>query len=247
MKIVHLPLEKKREIIKDYITRNPKCTCKDIKRATKLKIERVYQNLKEAYADAKVPLSESLKKRKILQQKREVIRFIQNNPKSTVPEIVNATKVNIARTFCSIIYAYKLAGIEYVCRDISSGVMNPFVAKRSREFESEVIGLLRKFGEVKPKVKTSCGVADCIFKYGTKTFVVEIKDFRARNNITMSQIKQLVQYMNAMGQKNGLIICPKESFPKRKNSKKLYISNLFISILSEEDLRGCSINHLVNP
>lgn len=247
MKSVHNVLKEKRQIIRDYIRQNPQCTYKNIKRDTKLKIERIYGGMKDAYLDAKIPFSKNLKKRNIMQQKRDVIKFIQNNPHSTIPEIFKGTKVNVIRTFGSIINAYKLAGREYVHKEVSSGVMNLFVVRRCIEFEKCIIGLLKRFGEVKPKVKTSSGVADCIFTYKNKTFVVEIKDFRARNNITMSQIKQLVGYMRAPNQKNGLIVCPKESFPKRKNSKKLYISDLFIGILSEEDLRGRSINHLVNP
>lgn len=49
--------------------------------------------------------------------------------------------------------------------------------------------------------------------------------------------------MKALNYKKGLIVCPKESFPKRKNSRNIYIESMIILIVSEEDLRGCSISH----
>ena len=67
------------------------------------------------------------------------------------------------------------------------------------------------------------GRVDCIFTYNKKIFVVEIKDFRSNHNITMSEIKQLIRYMKSLKINDGLLICPKESFPKRKNSRNLYI------------------------
>ncbi len=234
----------KREVVKQYIQDNPNCTYKDIKTDTKIKIERVYNNMKEAYKDANVRLSKNLTKRNKKEQKKEVIDFIKNHPGCTVIEIRNNTKVNVPRTFGTIMNAYKEAGVKYPKKEVTSGVMDPFVIERCNKFEKMILKLLGGLGKVEPKIRTSAGIVDCLFKHNNRAFVVEIKDFRGKNNITMFEIKQLVRYMKALNYKEGLLICPKQSFPKRKTGRNIYIDNLRIRILSEEDLRGCSINHL---
>jgi hypothetical protein len=54
-----------------------------------------------------------------------------------------------------------------------------------------------------------------------------------------------MRYMVELKVSHGLLICPKESFPKRKNGRNIYKGGLSIRILSEEDLRGHGINHLL--
>lgn len=61
----------------------------------------------------------------------------------------------------------------------------------------------------------------------------------------MHEIKQLLRYMISLKIKDGILICPKESFPKRKNSRNIYIDGLRIKILSEEDIRGRSIKEIL--
>ncbi|MBT6869098.1 hypothetical protein HOA65_03530 [archaeon] len=244
-KLMHI-LNKKKEIIKFYIRKNPNCTYKEIRRHTKIKVERIYKNMKEAYIDAGVKLSKNLLKRNELQQRKEVVKFIKNNPTCTVSEIQIKLRVNIPRLYGSIINAYESAETNYPEREIDYGVRNPKVIKRCKIYESKVIKYLEKLGDVKPQVRVKNKIIDCLFCYNKKKFVVEIKDFRSRNNITKSQIKQLEQYMKLVGINNGLIICPKESFPKRNNHRNIYIENLNIKILSDEDIRGRSISYLLN-
>ena len=237
---------KKRSIIRNYIRNNPSCTYREIKKDTKFKIERLYKNMTEAYFDAGIILSKNLMKRSINKQKRDVVNFIRLNPTCSIIDIQNKTKVNVERVFGSITNAYGIAGIKYPERGFDTGVMNPLVLRRSNKFEKEIISLLSEIGKVQSQVKNDCGFADCLFHFKDEIFVVEIKDYRGKNNITMSEIKQLKRYMDAMGHKNGLIVCPKESFPKRKNSRNLYIGDKNIKIVSKEDiLWGHSINHLV--
>ena len=59
-------LLKNRKILIDYIKKNSNATCKDIKNNTKIKVERLYNHLYEAYNDAGVKLPKNLCKRKIL-------------------------------------------------------------------------------------------------------------------------------------------------------------------------------------
>lgn len=239
-------VKEKRKMLREYIRGHPQCTSRDIKRDTKIKIERVYNGLKSAYEDANIQLPPHLMRRNIKQQKEEVITFIRNNPEVTIPQIRDKLNVNIVRVFGSIRNAYKEAGITYPNREINFGVCDPQVMRRCLTYEKEVISILKGLGTVKPKVRTFNGIIDCLFECKNRCFVVEIKDFRARNNITMSQIKQLITYMKELNFKDGLLICPKSSFPKRKNSRNLFIGSLRINILSEEDLRGRSINQFLS-
>lgn len=236
-----IDVSKKREIVRAYICNNPNCTYLDIRRDTKIKIERIYKNMPEAYIDANIRLSKNLTKRNKEKQKMEVIQIIKQNPGCTVTDIYNKTKVNVIRTFGSIVNAYNAANVKYPKKEITSGVMNPYVVRRSNKFEKDIISLLAKFGEVKPRVRTAAGIVDCLLSYKGTKLAVEIKDFRGKNNITMYELKQLVRYMKALGYKKGILVCPKEKFPKRKNHRNVYIDDLEIKLLSEEDLRGRSI------
>ena len=137
------------------------------------------------------------------------------------------------RIFGSVVTAYKEAGINYPERQVTSGVMNPLVIKRCNEFEKNIISALRDLGEVIPKVRTPAGIVDCIFIYQNKKFVVEIKDFRGKNNITMYELNQLARYMKSLAYKNGILVCPKDKIPKRNACRNVYIDGMEISFLSE--------------
>jgi len=231
-------LNGKRNIIQNYIRTNTGCTYREIKRDTKLKVERYYENMREAYADAGVELSENLTKRTKEQQITDTVDFINANAGCTVTDIQNKTGINVIRVFGSIMNAYKAAGAKYSEREVTYGVANPAVVERCIKFEKNIIKILGELGHVRPKVRTEAGIADCVFKYDHLTFVVEIKDFRGKKNITMYEIKQLIKYMRALNYKRGILVCPKEKFPKRKYGRNVYIGDLEITLLSEEDLRG---------
>ncbi len=234
----------KRKIICEFIRNNPDCTCKQIKKATKLKIERVYPSLRDAYKEVGIDLPKSLTRRNRDKQINEVLNYIRKCPGCTIPEIRKSINVNVARLFKNIKSAYNLAGIDYPKREVTLGVADPEVVKRCLRFEKEIISLLSILGDVRPKVRCVSGIIDCLFHYNNQDYVVKVKDFRSRNNITMSQIKQLVRYLQELNIKKGIIVCPKESFPKRKNGRNLYIEDLKIMILSDEDLRGRSIKEI---
>ncbi len=194
--------------------------------------------MREAYIDAGVNLSKNLTKRDAEKQKNDVIQFIKWNPGCTIPDIRKKVRVNVTRVFGSILNAYQQANVNYPHRKITEGVANPAIVQRSLEFERKITYLLSKIGSIEPRVRTKAGIADCLFTQNKTTFVVEIKDFRGERNITMSQVKQLMKYMLALGYKEGLLVCPKESFPKRKNNTNIYIDDLKIKIISEEDIQN---------
>lgn len=238
-------IQEKRKAVVKYITEHPNCTCKEIARNTKIKIERIYGSLKEAYVAAGISLSNNLTKRNRCDQRKEVIDFIRNDPGATVQKIRDNLHVNITRLFGSITIAYQEANIEYPKRDMASGICDPKILHRCHSYEKEIISFLKTIGEVEPKVRTSKGIADCLFKYNNQWLVVEIKDFRGRNNISKSQIDQMIGYMTSLNIKEGFLICPRSSFPKRKNSRNLFIGEFRIHIISDEELRGRSISQIL--
>src|SRR3989338_10267757 len=154
-----LSLGSKREIVRNYILTNPNCTYLDIKRATKIKVERIYCNMIEAYKDAKVELSKNLIRRNKEKQKEDAINYIKNNPHCTAIQIQKNAGVNLVRTFGSILNAYKAAGVHYPEKEVTSGVRNPYVVKRCHDFEKRIFGLLEGLGTVRTQVRTKAGIA----------------------------------------------------------------------------------------
>jgi hypothetical protein len=240
-----LNLEGKRENARGFIRKNPRCTYMDIKRATKMKIERIYQNMKEAYTDAQVPFSPSLIERNKEEQKQDIIEFVRKNPNCTVSDIHREVGVNVIRLFGSIKRAFREAKIAYPMREMNRGVANPEIAARSRKFEREILSLFARLGRVTPHLKAPSGIIDFMFEQGNEKYIVEVKGFRGCKNITISQLKQLAKYMKELNCRKGILVCPKESFPKRKHGRNVYIDGLEIRIISEEDVRGRSIKEAI--
>ncbi len=229
-------INQKRGIVRKFIQKTPGCTYLDIKNSTKIKVERIYENMLAAYFDAGVSLPQRYFKRNKAKQKEEVISFLRKNPVASVIEIQEATKVNIPQEFGSIKSVYELAGINYPERSFEKGVANPEVCKRSHLYEREVISKFKELGEVYYHVRCKEGVLDAIFLNNGVKHVIEVKDFRGRNNITKYQIKQIYRYMKCLNIKEGIIVCPKDSFPKRKNRRNLFIGDFRIRIISPDEV-----------
>lgn len=226
----------KRSIIRAYIKKNPSCTYRDIRRDTKIKVERVYSSMIAAYEDAEVPLPNNLKKLNFEDQRNKVICYIRSNPDCTVTDIRDKLSINVSRVFGKIEHAFKLANVTYMKKLSTSGVQNTEVLRRCKLFEENIIKRLRFIGDVQAQVRIHKMIIDCILTYKNVKYVVEIKDFQSRNNITKSQIKQLLIYMDLTGISRGILICPKNSFPKRKNGRNLYIEGKNIKIVSIEEI-----------
>ncbi len=137
--IDNLKLDEKRKIVRDYIQTNPTCTYLDIKRDTNIKVERIYKNMKDAYEDASVIFSKNLTRRSVIEQKREVIAFIQNNPNCSVIDIQKQTRVNIGRVFGGIVGAYKEADVTR--SEMKNYKINSIEVKHTAEL-AEIMGIV---------------------------------------------------------------------------------------------------------
>jgi len=137
--IDNLKLDEKRKIVRKYIQTNPTCTYLDIRRDTRIKVERIYKNMGAAYKDAGVVFSKNLTRRSIIEQKREVISFIQNNPNCSVIDIQKQTRVSMGRVFGGIVNAYKEADVTR--SEMKNHKINSIEVKHTAEL-AEIMGII---------------------------------------------------------------------------------------------------------
>jgi len=227
-------IEKYKIELIEYLKKNPSATCLQIRRDTKIKVERLYKGgLGEAYRDAGIPLAGYLLRRNREEQIRDILEFIKSNPGCTVSHIQDVTGIALPRVLGTIRNAYEMAGEVYPKRGLPTAA-NSAIRKRAYAFEDHVISLLHKRGEVIKYYRTANGVADALLKVGPKIYIIEVKDYRSKNNITLSEIKQLNKYIE--GTKNccdGIVVTHPESLGKRS---KVYIDGNEISILPYDEL-----------
>lgn len=227
----------RKRCVENYVRQHPSCTDRDIRRDLKMKAENTHGSMRKAYAAAGILFSKHLRKRSPAQQRQEAIDFIRCHPGCTVTEIRDNVRVCIPRVFGSIAAAYRLAGIKYTPKTIDHGVRSLFVVTRSHSYEREVLRTLGQYGTIISHVRCTAGIADAVFIRDGQQVVIEVKDFRARNNITMSQIKQLDAYMNTLQIRRGLLICPEESFPVKKNTRDITLGKNYIKIVSLDEVK----------
>jgi hypothetical protein len=230
--------QEKKELIRNYLKQNPTATYNQIRKDTKLKLERIYGKncVKNAYLDAKIPFSKPLLKRTKTEMRKQTIKYIQNNPKTAnTVTILKNINVNIPRTFGTIREAYKLAKVEYFPQYKIHGSALYKIRRRAVEFETNILTYLEKFGKVKKKIRLSNRKeVDGLLIYKNQKFVIEIKNY-IKKNITLSEIKQLIGYMKYMNCRKGLII---HSYPKNKKSKRIKIKDLEITLIYHNQLNN---------
>lgn len=141
----------KREIIIEFIKKNPKTTYKDIRRDTKLHPERIFKDgLSEAFLEANVksPRTFDIKTKK--EKRKIIIDYIKNNPNVGGQTIAKKTKINTSSVFDNILEAYKKAEVTYPRR----------IDVRSREEKKkEIIKAVKEnplinISEIMTKLKT---------------------------------------------------------------------------------------------
>ena len=106
--------DEKRQIIIDYIRKNPTAGGHLIKKDTKINISSVFNNIKEVYNSASVPYprekQRNLQIRSIEERKNEVVKLVKQNILITSDEIMAITKTHLYRLFKNMDEVYMLAG-----------------------------------------------------------------------------------------------------------------------------------------
>lgn len=133
-------LEKRKEIIREYIKKNPKATFKEINKNVHTKIDRVYKGgINEAYEDAGVVKPRTLKFKTREEKRKILINYIKKNPNIGGHVIKKDTKINFLTLFDSTEDLYKAAGISYPRKDRVE------LMKRSSDYKkNKIIELLKE-------------------------------------------------------------------------------------------------------
>ena len=108
-----LDLAKKKEVIRRFIRSNPQATYLAIKHATKLKIERIYCNMGEAFKDAGVEPPRTFGRRNIEERKAIIVHYIQQHPRAGGQTIAKDVKIPVCGVFKTTKEAFDAAGIPY--------------------------------------------------------------------------------------------------------------------------------------
>lgn len=129
-------LKQQREIIINFIKKNPNTTTKEIQEKTKLHYERVFKNgLAEAFNEAKIKHPRNLKIKTKKEKERMILNYIKENPGVGGHTIAKEIKINVTSVFPSIKDAYKKAGVEYL-RTINN--------KSREQKRKEIINLVKE-------------------------------------------------------------------------------------------------------
>ena len=128
--------KEKREIIIEFLKKNPTATYKEIRKETKLHPERLFKGgLKEAYNKAEIKPPRTFDKKTKEEKRKIIINYIKKNPTAGGHTIKKDTKINFQTIFKTTKELYESAGINYP-RDV-----NKINKKQKRE---EILNMLRK-------------------------------------------------------------------------------------------------------
>jgi predicted transcriptional regulator len=225
------PNEKRNEII-SLIKENPYLTLTELINKTNIKnLYRLFKNYNEAYQKAGILIKkpgEKIRNRKY----KKVVEYIKNNPLATQREINKHCKTHVQEIFKrGILEAYEKSGVEYPFeRRKVHGTALKTIKERAKNFEEEIAIKLSGFGTVNRLVKIKRGIADIILERKNKKIVIEIKDYQLKE-ISISQVKQLNNYMEDINSNIGILICHKK--PKRD---RFLIGKNQIFVLEDQEL-----------
>jgi len=133
-------LEKRREVVREYINKNPRATFAEIKRDLHTKIDKVYEGgMEEAYRDARVNTPRTFKRMSKEEKKRIIIDYIRKNHLAGGHTIKKETKINFQEIFKNTKDAFKSAGVPYL-REERRKLMNRSVSEKRQI----IINLVRK-------------------------------------------------------------------------------------------------------
>jgi len=223
--------ENKKKKIMELIKEDPLITIPEIIERTRTSIDTYFKGMKEIYDEVGLEFIEGHKKR-MLRKRRLVIEYIKKNNLATQREINRDCKTHVQEIFDNGIFeAYKLAKVNFPYGRLKLyGTTTVEIRKRSQNFEDLISHKLQGYGRVNRLVKTKRGFADIIFERKNKKAIIEIKDYRAKE-ISISQINQLLRYLEDCKCNLGFLICHKK--PKKD---RFLIGNNKIFIIEKSEL-----------
>ena len=223
--------KEKREIIIKLIKKDPYLTLTKLTEKSKTFPLRLFGNLDEIYKKAgvkRINQGEKIKERKRV----DVIKFIKQKTLATQREINKNCNTHVQTIFKNGIFeAYEKAGVKFPFKRLKLyGTALKEIKKRAKDFEEEIAVKLSGYGRVNRLVKTKRGVADIILERKDKKIVIEVKDYQQKE-ISISQIKQLNNYIEDCEGNIGILICH-----KKPRKDKFLIGKNKICVLEKQEL-----------
>lgn len=137
-------LEKRKEIVKEYIKNNPTATFREIKEKLFTKINKVYtRGMDEAYEDAGIPKPRTLKLKTKEEKRNIIVDFISKNPIAGGQVIKKETKINFLTIFKNTKEAYLAAGVDYPRESFRR-----LKGRKKEERREEIIKIIRNNPEI---------------------------------------------------------------------------------------------------
>ncbi len=222
--------EYKKKMVLSLVKKDPLISVTEITEKVKTHPYNIFKNMKEIYNEAGVKFISKSRKRKF-KKRKIIINYIKKNPLSTQREINNECKTHVQDIFDNGIFrAYKIAGVNFPYKRLKLyGTATKKIRKRSKNFEDLISIKLQGYGKVNRLVKTKRGVADIILERKNKKAVIEIKDYQAKE-ISVSQVNQLLKYLEDCNCNLGILICHN----KPKKDRFLFGNNKIFIIEKSE-------------
>jgi len=182
-----------REILLEFIRKNPNATYKEIRQKTKIHPERIFKTLKDAFEEAEINPPRTFDKKTKEEKRQLILGHIKKNPGVGCQSIKKKFKINVASAFKNIGEAYQKAGIDYPRK------INTQLKSRTREKrEKLIIDLVKEnplisVSEIAKQTKTQPyhlfkNVEEIYKKSGIK----EIYNHKKR---TLKKQKQIIEYL----------------------------------------------------
>ncbi len=202
--------DKRREKIITLLKENPLESLYKIGKSVNAHPHSLFKNVKEIYQAAGIPFLSKGTKRKIKKQ-LIVIEYIKKNCLATQREINKFCKTKVQELFEHGIFdAYKKAGVSFPFERVNlHGVVFKEIRDAALRFEEQIAKKLSGYGSVNRLVKTKRGRADIILLRNGKKCILELKNYKS-HEISISQIKQLNNYLEDLNCTLGFLICLKK-------------------------------------
>ena len=107
-------LEKRREIIRNFLRKHPTTTVREITQKLRIKVNKTYEGgMEEAFLDAEIPKPRTIKFKTKEEKRKILVDYVRKNPKAGGHIIIKNTKINIFSVFNNTKEMFEAAGIPY--------------------------------------------------------------------------------------------------------------------------------------
>ena len=137
--VFYKDIERRKDIVRNYIRIHPKATFREIKEKTYCKINKVYTGgIREAFEDAGIKPPRTFYRKTKDEKMQIIISYIKKNPTTGGHNIARDTKINPGSVFDNMEEAFSKAGVKY-----PRGKFRNLYNRKKEERIKQVIDLIR--------------------------------------------------------------------------------------------------------